>query len=456
MDKRFFVLISIIILIIGAFYFLPKKSLIKKINKIDLPQVNDVEKEPVTTTMSPPIPLGFKNKKVILISLDTVKASDLGVYGSKRNTSANIDKLGEDKDGTVFTNAYTPVPETLPAHISAFTGLYPNKTGYSNNINVDKNKKFTTISKIFKDNGYTTAGFYSSTVFSQIDYIDLGFDVVDPPLDYTWSDRDEISAAETNDKVFSWLDKNYSNNFFLWVHYYEAHNPYTPFCTTDLYSKGLKPTHIDYLNGAIKISDRSMWGSITRADDDYLNAKYDEEIYCMDKQFANLISKLRSLNIYDDATIIIFGDHGESFDHQALFHGFKLYQSEVHIPLIIKSPIIKVVSKNNVSLIDIAPTLVDFFKLKIDSSLKFDGISLNKLDENIDRAIYLETAGPYFMEPMSKNARGVIIGQSKFIDTGKVYELYNLNDDKQETNNLIKKSSSEEINKFTKLLSNEY
>jgi len=448
MDKRFFLLIPIIGIILGSFYFLPKKtSKNTSFINLNLSQINKENKKNAPTISEPQ----KKNKKVILISLDTVKANDLGIYGYGRNTSENIDNFAKEKDSIVFKNAFTPVPETLPAHIAAFTGLYPGKAGWGNNTNVDKSKKFTTISKIFKENGYKTAGFYSSTVFGQFDQIDLGFDYVDPPLDYLWSDRVEISAAETNDKVFSWLNQHYDEDFFLWVHYYEAHNPYTPFCTNDLFSKGLKPNNPKYINGAIDIANKSMWGSIKKEDNDYLNAKYDEEIYCLDKELNNLLSKLKSLKIYEDATIIVFGDHGESFDHQALFHGFKLYQSEVKVPLIIKSPLIKVFSQNNVNLVDISPTLVDYFKLKKDSLTKFDGISLNKIEQNPNRVLYMETAGEYF-DRSNLNAYGLIFNEFKFIDTGKSFELYDLNSDQKEANNIIKEVAPEDIKRLTGLL----
>ena len=253
MDKRLLLFILVIGVLAGSFYFYPRKSQEKEsFIKIDLSQIN-VEKKGVALPKMPDIKK--QNKKVILISLDTVKANDLGIYGYGKNTSAVIDNFAGEKGSIVFKNAYTPVPETLPAHISAFTGLYPDRVGWGDNIDVDKNKKFTTISKIFMENGYLTAGFYSSTVFGQFDKIDLGLDYVDPPLDYTWSDRVEISASETNDKVFKWLDQNYKSDFFLWVHYYEAHNQYTPLCTSDLFSEGIKPNNPNYLDGSLELSD---------------------------------------------------------------------------------------------------------------------------------------------------------------------------------------------------------
>ena len=448
MDKRVFFFILIIGILLGLFYIFPRRSQEKtKFIHVDLSQLNNEKFGKVTPERAEP---EKKNKKVILISLDTVKANDLGIYGYGRNTSEAIDSFAKEKESTVFRNAYTPVPETLPAHISVFTGLYPSLVGWGNNVSVDKSKKFTTISKIFKENGYTTAGFYSSTVFGQFDKIDLGFDYVDPPLDYTWSNRTEISATETNDKVFSWLDQHSKDDFFLWVHYYEAHNPYTPLCTSDLFSKGLKPKTPEYLNGSIELADTSKWGSIKPEDYRYLNAKYDEEIYCLDKEFNNLLSKLKSLKIYDDATIIVFGDHGESFDHQVLFHGFRLYQSEVKVPLIVKSPLVKASGKSNVSLLDIFPTLVNYFKLKSNDQPKLNGISLG-IDDHFNRPLYLETAGPYFYRDNS-TGQGMVINGSKFIDTGKSLEFYDIKNDPKEEKNLIDKVLPDDIRRLSDLL----
>ncbi|MFZ6035509.1 MAG: sulfatase [Patescibacteria group bacterium] len=436
MTRRLFAIVFIL-LAASSIWYLYSGTAKKYDYRIDLTKLGKI-----TNNLELPSKPEVKNnnKKIILISLDTVKASSLSVYGYNRNTSEKIRDFS--KDALVFKDAYTPIPETLPAHISVFTGLYPEKTGYNSNVRPDNIRQFKTISRIFRENGYATAGVYSSTVFSQDINLDLGFDYVDPPLDYAWQDRAEISAIETNEKVFKWLDDNYGKDFFLWVHYYEAHNPYTAYCAPGIYSQDLAPSHKEYEDGGIAIADRSKWQSVTQQDYRYLSAKYDEEIYCLDKEVDNLFSKLKNLGIYDDATIIIFGDHGESFDHQALFHGFQLYQSEVRVPLIIKSPIINDVGENNVSLLDILPTLADYFNLKGDIN-GLDGISLNQLKRHKNRVLYLETV---------EKRRGAVYGGYKIISGKDGLEIYDLKKDKKELNNLVKTFPVDQIKKFTDLL----
>ncbi len=434
-------------------WLLPKKTVNKPDSQADFLDLSKINKEDSSKPLAKIPAFKKENKKVILITLDTAQPN-LGVYGYPRNTSEKIDAFAKEKDSIVFKNAYTPVPETLPAHMALFTGLYPGKLGFRTNVAKKTDKIVTSIPRVFKENGYSTAGFYSSVVFSPDYNIDLGFDKIDPPLEYRWSDRVEIAAQETNEKVFNWLDEHSKEDFFLWVHYYEAHNPYTPFCVSGLYSKGLKPANPAYKDGGIDISYQNLWPSIKKEDYQYLNAIYDEEIYCLDKEFSRLMSKLKSLGIYDDSTIIVFGDHGESFDHQTLFHSLRLYQSQVRVPLIVKSPVIKSSSMNNVSLLDIFPTLVEYFNLKTDQLLPFDGISLSRLSRNSNRAIIMETAGPYFFKS-NKIGYGLVFNNFKFIDNSRFNELYDLDKDSGEEKNLIESVKPKEI-KLMKELINKY
>jgi len=394
----------------------------------------------------PTLNLSPKQKKVMIVTIDTLRADRLGVYGYNRNTSENIDRFARDRSTVVFRNGYTPEPETVPAHVSLFTGLYPKNSGYRYNANRNQGEMLTTLAKVFFDNGYRTAGFYSSTIFTTKDNIELGFETYDPPLDYNFGDRGERSAEETNNQVFKWLDENYKSDFFLWVHYYEPHNPYIPSCVQDYFSKDLKPTNDELIDGRSDgINNRENWTKLTKEDLDYLNAIYDEEIYCVDKQFGRLINKLKQLQVYDEATIILLGDHGENFDHNSLFHGFNLYQSAVHIPYIVKSPFMKTDGnqKINVSLIDIFPTLADYFGFKKAQLLKVDGLSLRVIPEDDNRILFFETAASVSDLPdYEKPGIGVMVNSIKFINNDQdSQELYYLESDPAELNNLIKEGS---------------
>jgi arylsulfatase len=449
-----------ILLFLGlVFSFVPPK----RNDLIYLSSLKNINKEDKSIPIPTNPQFNKSQKKVVLVSIDTLQASHLGVYGYSRNTSDRIDEFAKAMDATVFPNAYTPIPATFPAHAAIFTGLnlpgiYLNDIAesLSNSSRIENTgeKKRITLTQIFQNNGYKTAAFYSSQVLERAGVLGLGFETYNPELGYHWpknESSEERSAEGTNIQAFNWLNNNYQNDFFLWIHYYEPHNPYTATCAQGLYSKGLKPTNPDYVNGSVAITESKIWGNVTQADYTYLEAKYDEEIYCMDKQFGKLVDKLKALGIYDDTTIILVGDHGENFDHQSLFHGSNLYQSAMHIPFIVKSPLIKVREKSTpVSLIDIAPSLVDFFELQIPDSAKFDGISINSLSRNKERTLFMESA---LTAGDSAINYGLIYQNFKLINNRKTYELYNTVNDPVEKNNLIDVIGSSFTGELKKILS---
>ena len=437
--------IGILVFLGLAFSFVPpgRKDLVYQ------PSLTNINKEDASVPITPIPQLQKSQKKVILVSIDTLQASHLGAYGYSRNTSARIDEFAKEADASVLINAYTPIPATVPAHVAIFTGLYPSglfppdsetPTTNSSRIENTGGGSLTTIAQIFQNNGYKTAAFYSSQILQRADANNWGFETYNPKLGYSWpinGSSAERSAGATNSQAFDWLNKNYQNDFFLWIHYYEPHSPYDATCVRDLYSKGLKPTNLAYINGGVAITQSKYWGGLTQADYNYLEAKYDEEIYCVDKEFGNLLDKLKALGIYDDTTLILVGDHGENFDHQSLFHGYNIYQSAVHIPFILKSPLIKIQEKSYpVSLIDITPTLVDYFGLHIPNGTQFNGISLNQIQRWGMRSLYIESALPQITDA-EVYKDGLVFQNLKFINNGKAYELYDTAGDPNEKNNLF-------------------
>lgn len=415
-------------------------------------------------------PIPVKNKKVVLISIDNVRPDHLGVYGYERNTSPNIDKISQES--VVFKNAYVPTPSTLPAHVSLLTGLYSKdfklfSNGYFKEIND------TSLATLFKEKGYETAAFVGDALLDN-NFFRQGFNIFDFKSD---KDREQIMGAldefpwsvkrsneNTNEKALNWLDQNYSKDLFMFVHYYDAAPPFNSNCGSD-FSRGLhQPSKEIFLKGTVfpfmKASD---------SDIAFLKARYDNGVFCDDKSVGELIEKMKTLDIYKDATIIIISDHGEYFDHSILFHGYTLYEESIKIAMIIKSPLFKNDIRENetpVTLTDIFPTLSKIFQLS-EEGKNANGFNLS--EDTYPRDLFFITpnlAGEGFIQALSllkapegffdsseiKNNenpffyKAVISDNKKLIMAGNdVDKIYDLSKDSRETTDL---KNDESYNQF--------
>jgi arylsulfatase A-like enzyme len=161
---------------------------------------------------------------VILITLDTQRADYISAFNSLNASTPHIDSLA--KKGIFFTNCYSPIPITLPAHASLFYSLLPHELGLYNNGQIFKNEKnLTSLAQKFKENHYQTAGFVSLGVLGAKFQLADGYDSY---VDRHPEDRWYLHAEEVNKRVFRWLDMNRENRFFLWIHYSDPHDPYAP------------------------------------------------------------------------------------------------------------------------------------------------------------------------------------------------------------------------------------
>jgi glucan phosphoethanolaminetransferase (alkaline phosphatase superfamily) len=312
-------------------------------------------------------PIPSKNKKVVLVSIDNVRPDHLSAYGYGRDTSPNINRISQES--VIFKNAYTSSPSTIPSHISLLSGLPSKDFKIFNNMYSEEINN-TSLVTLFKDKGYETAAFISVDLLNH-NFFKQGFNIFDfepekskeqitLSLDeFPWIA--ERSNENTNKKAMDWLEQNYNKDFFLFVHYYDAAPPFNNNCGRD-FSHGLKqPSN--------KIFSKGIVLPLTKASDsdiEFLKAKYDEGIFCDDKSVGELIEKMKSLDIYKDATIIIISDHGEFFDHSMLFHEYTLYEESIKVAMIIKSPLLKSAIRENetpVMLTDIFPTLSETFQL---------------------------------------------------------------------------------------------
>ena len=358
---------------------------------------------------------GSGGYNVILISLDTTRADHLSCYGYDRNTTPNIDKFASDS--ILFEQAISPVPITFPAHSSMFTGTNPLYHGVHSNLEAHLEDQNVTLAEILKDKGYKTAAIVSTMILNSKNGIAQGFDSYEDH-DESISDLKEEDfahgrlAEETSKLACEWLDKNSKDKFFLFVHYYDAHLSYAP----------PEPFASEYKDNL-----------------------YAGEIAYMDKNIGTLFDKLKAKGLYDKSLIIVVGDHGEMLgEHGEIEHSYYIYESSIKVPFIVK-PSGKVNPtrvKENVGLIDIAPTVCSLLGIKAEQEFNgeditkfFDGKSVRQEKQ----FYYIESLTPTKFE--FNSLLGVMEGNWKYIQTTQP-ELYNVVKDRAEENNLVDQESN--------------
>jgi len=274
-----------------------------------------------------------KNSEVniLLVTLDTTRADRIGCYGYEEAKTPNMDSLA--LDGVVFSNAYCQVPLTLPSHCSILTGTYPLYHQVHNNGFYYLSPSCLTLAEILKERGFKTAAFVSSFTVDSRFGIDQGFDFYDDKFM-----EEEILKNFTSErkaeKVFAsfsnWLDENYRQKFFCWIHFFDPHVPYDP-----------PPPFKEEFSGR----------------------PYDGEIAYMDHYIGKMLEKIKEKNIADNTLIILAGDHGEAFgEKNEVDHGFFIYDVTLRVPLIFYSQnyLPKGLAVNaRVRLIDIMPSILE-------------------------------------------------------------------------------------------------
>ncbi|MFN3532500.1 MAG: sulfatase [Candidatus Brocadia sp.] len=328
------------------------------------------------------------NGNVLVICVDSLRADHLGCYGYDRDTSPCIDKVAND--GVLFTNAISQAPWTKPSVASLFTSMYMSVHnvlyGYRDTkdyaISCRMSNDIVTIAEILKIHGYATAGFGQKLHLRKEFGFKQGFDLLKMGLG---------KSSNINNNVISWLHKRQPDKFFLYIHYDDAHFPYTPqdkFKMYDVYKSNANVTGENFKsirNGEIKLS---------KEDINHIIASYDGEIKCVDEKIGLLLKQLDGMGYGNNTLVIILADHGDEFmEHGGVAHGHTLYEELIRVPLIMKGPSIP--KKTQISglaqCIDIAPTILDILDLQPDKEM--EGRSLVPLilrGEEVQDAVYSE------------------------------------------------------------------
>lgn len=305
---------------------------------------------------------------VVLITVDTLRADHLSTYGYHLRTSPVMDRLADE--GVRFERAYSPIPMTGPSHFSMFTGRYPQEHGARiNGVALPDDSKWLTVPQILRRFGYTSAAFVSAwPLVGRLTHLDRDFDLYDEEMTRSYQVLHSMRWAEDVTRpALRWLDEHKDDpQIFLWVHYFDPHEPY------NLREEFANPEQIR--EPASSPRNREVAERIR---------KYDSEIGYADMYIGRLLARIDKLGMRDNTLVVLLSDHGEGLgEHGFVGHGRWLYESTVHVPWIMRLPgTIKpgTVVEQNVSILDLAPTLLDLavpeFREETQISISFAGRS---------------------------------------------------------------------------------
>lgn len=350
-------------------------------------------------------------RNVLLITIDTLRADHLGCYGARTVATPNLDRLAEES--VRFEWVVSPAPLTLPTHASLLTSVYPTYHGVRDNSGFVLGQEQLTLAEVLRERGYRTGAFVGAFVLDARFGLDQGFDVY--RSDFPLSGRETIApgliqkrAEEVAAAALEWLDRpgRFERPFFCWIHFYDPHAPYEP----------PEPFRSRY-----------------RGD------LYSGEVAYVDQVLGDLFRELRARGWWDDTTVIVTSDHGESLgEHGEETHGFFVYEACQRVPLLWKTPDKRVTPKTVgglVRLIDVAPTLLQELGIRVPAVFQGRGLWGSLRQGRVPPQVaYAETYYPRLQFGWSE-LRAFYRPPYKYIEAPQP-ELYDLSRDPEEKTNL--------------------
>jgi arylsulfatase len=335
---------------------------------------------------------------VVLISVDTLRADHLGLYGYSRDVGPNL--VSHFGAATTFEQAISPSPCTRPAVLQLLTGTY------------DHDRRRERIAETLKASGYETAAVVAQHWFGTAERPEpeyaRGFDYFDVQS-ANEGDRYGMSrrrASEVVSRAIAWLDGRTSRSkFFLWLHFFDPHDPYWPPEPFRRFG-GEAATHRGDVRAALigaraADADGSIWRRLdarrpglakhpwrlygaaldAEAVADYVGL-YDGEVAYVDAQIGRLLDHLDSLGQLDRSIVVVTADHGERLGEDGEWnHCLSLHARETHVPLLMSVRGVRMQDRARVqevvSTLDVFPTILALLGGTIPPGT-FDGVDLTR------------------------------------------------------------------------------
>ncbi len=379
-----------------------------------------------TVVGRPVVVLGGKVpvRKIVLVSIDTLRADRLGSYGYALETTPRLDAFAAE--AVLFERATVPAPWTAPSMAAMITGRYPFETGVYTNQNHLKGG-LNTLADTLGKAGFATAWFNTNPVLMLGDTkFREGFSDVAPKERFTA----KLPYSKLEPSVLSWLEEHAAEDFFVWIHSMDPHSPPT---------EG-NPYHAD-----------KKWHV------------YDGEVRLVDDAMGTLFDKLKSLGIWDETLVIFTSDHGEAFsEHMLPGHQNVIYDEVLHVPMIIRHPGQQQPgrTKEPVEIMDLYRTIAEAAQVEVPEGVRGESLlpilegraSRRQQDYSFHARYYFKTLNQHYLAirdrdykliakvPFEADPKANLITQTpewSLDKPGTTLELYRYADDPREQVNLI-------------------
>jgi len=314
---------------------------------------------------------------VVIVTIDTLRADHLPIYGYARDTATNLRRLA--RSSVVYENAFSAHTNTAPSHGSMLTGAFPGVHGIRQN-GMKLSASVPTLADILHGEGYATGAFVTGWTLTPHTGLDRGFDVYD--AQFPRSRRPGAEAWRIADR---WLTKTAAKKtpFFMFLHMFEPHFPYEP--PDEVTLKWLPEqtalaVPLDMQLPGLASKKRLSAAAITE-----FTARYDAEIAVADRVIGRLRKRLTDLQLIENTLIIFTSDHGETLFERPWIadHGGRAYDEQTHVPMLVHFPQSEYRKKRvaaPVHHVDIMPTVLDVLGIAAPAGLP--GQSLREVVRN--------------------------------------------------------------------------
>ena len=285
-----------------------------------------------------------RKPNVVLLTVDSLRADRLGCYGYPRETSPHVDALAEE--GVLCERMFCSVLPTQPSYTTLHTGQHPihhGIVGHGGEAELKASSPY--LPEVFLQAGYSTCAVDS--LWGEKGWFGRGYEYyIDPGIRHHLNLS--VTCEELNSRAIPWIREHAAEPFFLFMHYWDPHTPYTPpKAYQKLFYQGdpSDPNNHSLDNAwahPISALVRDVWlrlptGPVTDAE--YVKALYDQEVRHMDDGIGEMLAALDDLGLTEDTLVIFVADHGESLDeHGIYFEHHGLYDSTLHVPFLVRWP----------------------------------------------------------------------------------------------------------------------